>query len=243
MSMTSQEHLVSAYAPSVSLPDDKTIPRQAGLKNAVQRDERTSNLDYSFMRDPEMIAAYREIYRQRFVAIYSGENFIMTQPPKFDRRDHVLIVRKEDRCVGGVRARTKSPRLREPLPMEMENFRLEGQFPLLREKQMKYAQYSQFCVLEEFASFAVTKSMIYHLYRKCLALGVDIAFAAVPILNARLYKLACTSLGLANDAHIHHDIEPPSGPSYGAVKHHLISFVVHQTENGQRFRELYWKAS
>jgi hypothetical protein len=64
--------------------------------------------------------------------------------------------------------------------------------------------------------------MMWHLYRKVVALELDEVFGTATIANARVYRQNCLVMGLKN-VQIHTDIDLPVYPMCEEIKFYLIS--------------------
>ena len=171
-----------------------------------------------------MLHQYYNIREQEFKSVYGAKNF-KGEETEFDRDGEILIVRKGNQCVGGARLFISTPRLRKKLPLEINDFSLDKYFPELKQKEMSYGQASGFTLLPEFRGGDVTNMLFRRLYHRAIASNIDIIFAVTTILNARVYRQNCISMGLY-DVMIHNDIELPDSPEYESVKCYLVSGMI-----------------
>lgn len=178
-------------------------------------------LTFEFTRDPGLLHQYYKIRENEFNNVlglidYSGaEN-------EYDRSGHIMVVRRGSFCVGGARINVKTPRMPHLLPVEMNGFRLENYFSRLKYKQLSYGQACTFSLLPEFRGGDISREMVKHVCYKAAALNLSVLFGACPILNARLYKQACVSIGLTGTA-MHPDIALPVHKHMEHIHLYLIS--------------------
>jgi hypothetical protein len=166
----------------------------------------------------------------------AGEN-------EHDRNAHIMVVRSGNFCVGGARINIKNPRKPDLLPVETGDFRIEKYFPELGYKQMSYGQVSGFTLLPEFRGKDVAIKMSRNLYRKALALNVDVLFADTSLVHARLYHLDCAAIGL--ETKIHYDIKIPDPDVHQVLFSAVInksmtyaSFMTSEKDNNESVKEL-----
>jgi len=182
-------------------------------------------LVFEFTRDPAMLHQYYRIYEDQFRAVHNAQRYEHTAEDEHDRRSHIIVARRGNLCVGGARLSVKTPRQPHLLPVEIDGFRLEDNFPHLKEKEMRYAQIGRFCLLPEFRGSSNTQMMLEHLYRKSVALGMDVVFGTAPLLNARVYMQNFSAMGLKG-AKLHFDINLPDYPMCEEIKFYLISLTI-----------------
>jgi hypothetical protein len=183
-------------------------------------------LAYEFTRDPALLHQYRELYESecRVVSLpsfYAAEN-------DYNQKSHILVVRQGKLCVGGGRLSVRTPRQPNSLPLEINGFRLRDYFPELEQKQMRYGELSRLVILPDFRTGDVTREIFRNMYRKSLALDLDMVYAAAPLVNVRSYKNQCLAVGL-KEPRVHLDIEVPPYPGHEEVKDYLFSVVVEKS--------------
>jgi len=184
--------------------------------------KKPDELVYELTSDAELLHQYRVIYEREFSAVHNADYRYTHADEEDDRHGHIVVVRQGNCCVGGARISVRTPHQPHPLPIELDGFRLEEHFPELKEKKMRYGQVGRFCLLPEFRGGAVTSTLMWHLYRKVVALALDEVFGTATIANARVYKQNCISMGL-KDVKIHRHIELPLYPMCEQIRFYLIS--------------------
>ena len=189
-----------------------------------EKRNRIDELTFEFTKDKGLLHQYYNIREQESEAVYGINNYEGGET-EFDRKGDILIVRKGNQCVGGVRLLVSTPRLRRKLPIEVEGIDIYKYFPELKQKEMTYGQISAFTILPEFRDVYITNKLFSRAYQKVISLNTDIIFVTAPILNARLYKQNCASMGLHN-VKIHYDIDMPLSPVYEEVKSYLMSAII-----------------
>ena len=180
------------------------------------------NLIFEFTKEKDLLAQYYQIREQEFKLVY-GVNYYNGEETDFDRKGEILIARKENQCVGGLRLFVPQNST-EKLPLEINNFCLKEYFPELK-KEIVYGQTSFLTLLPEFRGGFVTNKLFYHLREKVINLKIDIIFSIAPISNARLYRQHALKMGFKN-IKIHRNIDLPDYPMYEDIKHYLISLKI-----------------
>ena len=196
------------------------------LSRRYGKSHKQEELVYEFTRDPALLHQYFRIYEAEFQAVFKAR-YQHEENDAHDRTGHFLIVRRGNLCVGGARLSVKTPRKPDLLPIEMDDFRLERHFPELAHKQMRYGQIGRLCVLPDFRGGNVTRTLLSHLYRKGVALNLDVIFGTAPLITARVYMQNFSAMGL-KEPKIHFNVELPKYPMCEEIKFHLISLDVHK---------------
>jgi len=186
--------------------------------------KRCSDLRFEFTTDPRLLGQYREMYERECRVAFHIPGFREAET-MHDRKAHILIVRHGDQCVGGGRFSVRTPEQLDPLPLELDGFRLEDHFPELASGQLSYGEFSRLVLLPEFRGGDITLEMWRHFHRKCVALNVAMVYAAAPLANLRAYRKNTLAIGL-KDTVIHRGIEIPPYPSREYVKDYLLSIVI-----------------
>lgn len=183
-----------------------------------------TDITFEFTRDPVLLHQYRELYERECRVAYHVPGFREAES-KYNSKSHILVVRRGNLCIGGGRLSIRTPRKTDPLPLELDGFKLEDALPELKHKQMRYGEFSRLVLLPEFRDGDTTLMMWRHFYRKCVALNLDVVFAAAPLPNLRSYRKNTTMIGI-KESQIHMDIDIPLYPSHEYVKDYLLSMVV-----------------
>ncbi len=201
------------------------------LRHRHKRQNRQA-LTFEFSRDPALLHQYFRLYESE-CRVVDVPQFCNAEE-EYNRKGHIIVVRKGNQCIGGARISVRSPRNPAPLPLEIGNFRLDSLFPELCAKEMHYAELSRLVLLPEFRTGDITRELFYHFYRKSLAIGIHMMFAAAPLSNARMYRVNCKAVGLRQTT-IHTEIDLPPYPGFEDVKDYLISAVIEQNAVGDNF--------
>jgi len=220
----------ASFTPGVivsSVPSFDSESEDALALRFGRRQKKQEDLVFEFTRDPGLLHQYHLIYEEQFRAVHSARNYRSIED-EHDRRGHVIIARHGNLCIGGARLSVRTPRQPHPLPIEMNDFRLEKHFPELDQKQLRYGQIGRICLLPQFRGGTATRIMMWHLYRKVVALGLDRVFGTATIANARVYRQNCLGMGL-KDVKIHQSIELPPYPMCEEIRFYLISGSVDKT--------------
>lgn len=206
---------------------DSALARKYNNRWANKNEE----LVYEFTKDPALLFQYHKIYEEQFRIVHNAQRYHHLED-EHDRNGHILVVRMGNFCVGGARLNIKTPRNTAPLPIEMDGFKFENYFPELATKEMRYGQLGRICLLPEFRGGDATRKMLWHVYRKAAALGLDIVFATAPLVNARLYmrvaRFDFVDKGYLKDTCLHSEIELPKYPMCEEIKFYLMSLVINK---------------
>lgn len=182
-------------------------------------------LSIEFTRDPALIHQYYRIYNQECRIV---PEFLEAEQ-ELNRISHILVVRQGKVVVGGGRLFVTSPRKNKELPLELEDFRLADHFPELTERQMTYGEISRLVVLPDFRGEEMLRDIIVNMHRKCVAQGVDVLFAAAPLINVRSYRKISKSIGI-KEVGIRTDIEIPPYPGFEEIKDYLFRAVIDKND-------------
>lgn len=194
------------------------------LRHKHKRQER-QKLTIEFTRDPALIHQYCRLYNDECRIV---PEFVEAEQ-ELNRKSHILVVRQGDLVVGGGRLFVTSPRKNKELPLELEDFRVADHFPELTLKQMTYGEISRLVVLPDFRGEEMLKDIIVNMHRKCVSQGVDVLFAAAPLINVRSYRKISRSIGI-KEVGIVMDIEIPPYPGFEEVKDYLFRAVIDRND-------------
>ncbi len=185
-----------------------------------KRSDRTKGLIYEFTRDEAYLHQYY-LLRSRLMQKALGWHLDAGEDP-YDKRSHILVVRKGNQVVGGGRLIIRSPRKNEPLLLEDDNFSLIDALPELKLANRKYAEVSRFVLLEEFQHTTIPYKMFCRLYDKYKALNISYGFSSVSDSAARIYMKFSKMRGV-NCTPLYH-IKLPDKPHYEGRVMKLIMF-------------------
>jgi hypothetical protein len=150
-------------------------------------------LTYEFTNDAKFL---RQYYRLRKI-IYDidlGINIPLHQDC-YDNISETLIVRKKQRCLGGVRLTVCTPTNPIMLPTENEEFCLERLLPEFDLQNNTYAEFSRLVLMPDYRNNKVSDLMYKQLNRKAKQLGVKYIFVITDRLHARLYLRSYKKIG------------------------------------------------
>lgn len=106
--------------------------------------------------------------------------------------------------------------------MEIAGFDIHAHFPQLEQKQMTYSEISRLVVLPDFRTLDVLRRLFIQLYRKGVAFGVGLSFAAAYMANVRSYRMMLNSIGVKKCV-IHNEIKQKPTPGFENVNYYLLS--------------------
>lgn len=205
-------------APVVDIPVFNCEGEEALALRFGKKSKEKQNLVFEFTREPDLIHQYFRIYQSECRMIPE----FLKDEEEYNRKSHILVVRDGNMVIGGARLFIKSPRLQKKFLLELAGFDLNSHFPELDAKQMRYAELSRLVLLPDYRKMNILKEVLFHIGRKCVAMDLDVFFAAAPVANVRFYKLICNGFGY-NEATIHYNIDIPPDPGFEEVKDYLFS--------------------
>ncbi len=204
------------------LKNEEDLAKRYSRKTLFQKND----IVFEFTRDPALLHQYYKLRDLENLSVYGVKG--SSEETEYDRNGHIMVARIGNFCIGGARINVKTPRKPRLLPLEIGDFRIEEYFPHLHYKQLSYGQACMFALLPEFAGGDVSREMIKRICSKAAALNFSMLFGTCPILNARLYKQGCISIGLKN-TEIRYDIELPLYPSLEEIKLYLLSIPLEES--------------
>lgn len=132
---------------------------------------RHQGLTFEFTRDPAYLHQYY-LLRARLETPMASLSQMFAQADEADKRSHILIARKGNQVIAGVRLTISSPRQPQPLPMEASGVQIAPLVQHYQLEEQKIAEISAWVIEPEFLDAAMQSALFYHLNRKMLALGV-----------------------------------------------------------------------
>jgi hypothetical protein len=132
----------------------------------------------------------------------------------YDTAGNVLIARKGEEVVGGVRIIENLPGGDTLLPLESEDFRLKNIYPDLGLETSAYCEFSRLAVERSSrVGGHLAKDIIVEATREAKARGIRYLFAVSTPLQARCYRKVFRALG--HDYIIDNSVEVPQKEIYG----------------------------
>lgn len=126
---------------------------------------------FEFTRDPAYLHQYY-LLRARLSNGIASFSQIFAQADEVDKRSHILIARRGNQVIAGVRLTISSPRQPQPLPMESHGVEMASLVQHFEMDEKKIAEVSAWGIETEFLTEEMHASLFYHLNRKMAALGV-----------------------------------------------------------------------
>ena len=136
-----------------------------------------------------------------------------------DKESHIIIIKNNQECVGGVRISGTHPSNGQRLPMEEEGLKLADYFPELALDRVSYCQWGRLALLPEYRGIDTAKQICNVLLESCEALGYRYAFNVTGLNRARLYKRLHTYLGY--DYHICEHLNLPAEEDFSDLEYLL----------------------
>jgi N-acyl-L-homoserine lactone synthetase len=134
---------------------------------------------------------------------------------KYDKDAFILIVHKDNQCMGGGRLVIKKDE-DTPLPMESPDFELKNILPELNLKDEKYAELSRVALINELRDGKYSAKMYGAVGDKAKSMGVRYVFASTTKTQARMARIACKNVGL--ELKILQEVKVPDLPTYEGNK-------------------------
>jgi hypothetical protein len=165
---------------------------------------------YEFTHDRGLLHQYYPLREKLYRKMYNCEE-IRADEDVHDKLSYILIARRGNLCLGGVRLTVREGDEMWDLPMETEAFKLREKFPNLPLNRQRHGEISRFAIMED------TGDDIFHglckvMYEKVVSLNIHYLFAKSTYPLARNWRLIANSFGVKT-TRICNDIEVPS-PQY-----------------------------
>ena len=146
----------------------------------------------------------------------------------YDEQADVIIVKYEDKVIGGARIVGSTRENRVFLPMESQNFQLNDIFPSYNLSEKGYCEFSRLAILKEYRSMELLNYVCGALIRKTIERGYDYLFAFTPLIQARTYRTVAHNLNLPRSYNIHMRLNAPQKDEkeVGDLKMYLSSLLL-----------------
>ncbi len=179
------------------------FPEGASMEHVLQEEmmfrrhrrlREAEELTYEFTTDPALLHQY---YVLRSILLYRAVGSeISTEADSYDERSHILVARKGNQVVGGVRLIIRDPRKGDkPLWLERGGFSLADQLPQLELDKTPYCDFSRLAILEEFQQTGASLRMYEELYKLSSSYGVKYHFATATAPALRIQKRMLQKMG------------------------------------------------
>lgn len=207
----------------------RTVEPAALCSDQTANDNKDQAITFEFTHDAPLVREYTAIYEREFRLHHDVPEY-RTVEDEHHHRAFVLVARQEGRCIGGARLSARTPDMPHPLPIEIDGFTLEDQFPRLRGGTARYGQIGRICLLPEFRGGKVTRMMLTELYRKIVSLDLQEIFGTCTAVHARSYRTTCVAMGLKH-VRIYDNIRLPAYPMCERERFILIGGAVEKLPN------------
>ena len=178
-----------------------------------------NGLNYEFTKNLGLIQEYNIIAKT-----YYQKNLdidISTEYNLYDKNTHFLIVKKEERVIGGARLIITNDNIRTKLPMEEENFSLKHLFIKYPLSQENYGEVCRIVIVPDFRGKEILPHIFFNLVSLSKSLSCYYLFSITEITRATLYRRAGKQIGI--NIEIRSDIEVPYKEMYKKYKVLLLS--------------------
>jgi hypothetical protein len=182
---------------------------------------RQDEIVYEFTKEPRLLLQYCNLY-QAECRMADDRDFRAVEDGYNNGAD-ILIAHINGKCIGGGRLSVRSIEHMKPLPIEIDNFRLENCFPPLKQPGMRYGEISRLVLMPAFRNGRTSLEMWKRFRQRAVRLKLNVTYAAAPLINLRAYRKHCKSIGV--DAKIHMDMVLPPYPGFEHITDYLLSCV------------------
>jgi hypothetical protein len=180
-----------------------------------------TEITYEFTKDKGLLHQYYVLREQMFVNVWGLTHF-SGEEDAIDKRSHILVARKGNQVVGGLRLTVKTPRLKAGLPVEGEDFNLSKELPSLSLENLKYGEISRLVQLPEYTNTDCMVELCKNLRRKSVALGLQYVFCIAPKALCKRYKMICRVINLSVVSL--DEVIIPDREGYEGISMHLMYF-------------------
>ena len=167
----------------------------------------------------KLVNDYFNLRGQVFKSYWNLEHF-SGEEDAFDQDAYILILHKNNKCIGGARLVVHSPENNSPLPLETEGFQIKDLFPNLHLDKTVYAELSRVVLDEGYRKGGYSSFLYYLIGQKSQSLNIKYVFACAPLCQARMSKIACRKVGIPLE--IKHEVNVPELPTYEGKKMYLF---------------------
>jgi len=171
-----------------------------------------SPIFFEYTNDPQLLNEYYNIREACYKKDLNLKNF-SGKETEYDKKGHILIAKKGNSVIGGVRLFiTSNIPNSDLLPLESKTFRINS---IIKNKILagkKYGEFGRFIVLAKYRKQEIVNQFFIEVTNKCLSLDTRHIFFISPLNQSRFYKKKFQPLGW--QVTVHKEIEIPYTPIY-----------------------------
>jgi hypothetical protein len=174
-------------------------------------------IEFFFSKNRTLIGEYAkvrdEVYQEQFALPTAA---IIHDDYDFQPSTDILIVKHHDRVIGGARIIFRLRGSDTLMPFEFEGFKLPDVLPGLGLDDKCYCEVDRTILFREYREGELGREIVRQSAYHAKVRGADFLFTVCPLVQARNYKLHCSSLGIHFD--IRKDIEVPDRPAFNGKR-------------------------
>jgi predicted GNAT family N-acyltransferase len=150
---------------------------------------------YEFTKDKGYLHQYYLLREQVYTQVWELKGFI-AQEDDFDKRGMILIARRGNQVVGGLRLNFRDERNNKMLPGESGDFEFYKALPDMNLEYKKIVECTRLAVLAEFRKEAVAHELIQLCLKKSAAMNGNYLFFISPSSQTRAHCRSVRKIGM-----------------------------------------------
>ena len=175
----------------------QNAPHRGSLEGLIRRMEtsrKPPELVFEFTRDEGYLHQYFLLRGDLLSRSYNWDDYT-GEREALDDLSHILVVRRGNQVVGGVRLTPRSPRKHVPFVLEHGQMSLIDALPEYKLAYTKHSEVGRMIIMEEFQNKRISFEMFRRLHEKAVVLNLRYNFFSVSARSARLFQLICKHYG------------------------------------------------
>lgn len=213
----------SESAPS-SIPVSYRIMQQEDVMLAKQI-ERTMKpvqpIVYEFTKDKGYLHQYYMLRERVYTEVWDLKGFT-AQEDDYDKRGMILVARRGNQVVGGLRLNFRDDRSIRMLPGESPDFEYHKVLPKMGLQNKKIVECTRLAVLAEFRKEGVADELIRLSLKKSEAMNAEYYFYLSPVSQAKVYSKTFRKVGVVHGTY--DSVQVPDREEYEGIKM-VLSYV------------------
>lgn len=197
------------------------------------KSENAQNISYSFDHKKEDLNAYAELvmeYYKKDLKLDLQQNNMADSLYRLDRNETILIVKDDDRVIGGSKIIFSHLTSNQLLPLESEKFRINNILPK-EFGNYSYCEYARLVLHPDYRGKTIISRLVATLTDYAIQQGAGLITLMAPPINAVLYRRVCKGLGMPMQ--IRNDIEVDQKAAYQQLGLKLITCDVRQLNTSE----------
>lgn len=189
----------------------------------TKSDVNDKHLKFEFTRDPDLLQQYANLviqYYKKDLNLDLTENNLSNEITHCSQNEYIYIVRDNKRVIGGTKLTFCQPNLNQRLPMEEDNFSVQGYLPAEFNHSF-YGEIGRLVIDPSYRGKDILHNMVKSLMLFSLSHNCGYLFVLAPRLNAVLYNRICKQL--KTPSKVHKDASLPDKQMYRDLQIKLLS--------------------